>query len=404
MFKNFFKRSVKEFPGAMQILNLPISYNALNGRRLFSEGYNGNVVVYKCQTTIIRALQSIKVQLFIDGKLQDDHDALTILNRPNPVDGWSSFIKNSFVNYLSLGEMFISTSDDAQRVPTELWNFNPLEMQIKPGKGVPAVYIQKINGKEVLFPVDNVTGDSQMFFWKDFNPLDKWRGMSPLFSASLATDTNSQGLRWNHSLLKNGARGSGLITYKGTPKEDVYLSIRKWFKEQFQGARNAGEVPILVGDAKFQELGKSPKDMDFIKTIDKTTAFIAMAYGVPLPLILNDAATFSNMREAKELLYTGAVLPLYEEFLSCFGNWLLPKFGLKNAHYIMDKDSIPALEGLRDIRRKGMKELVSGGIITPNEAREELGFEPIPGGADNLFMPSFNLPIDENFVGDDDAE
>jgi len=399
--KNWFKLSKKEFPGAVAHINTPISHNVRKGRAAFIDGYTYNVVVYRCVDSIIKAMKGIDIQIKQGDEIITKSPALDILQIPNPNQKWASFLEEAFINRLILGEMFLVTADNA-KAPQEIWNLDPLEMQVQAGKNLPRGYIHTVHGSEVHWPVDQITGKSDVFFWKGHNPLDKWRGLAPLHAASLATDTNNAGLRWNYSLLKKGARSSGIVKFKGTPNEQAVIRLRKWFKETIQGEYNAGELAILTGEAEFQEIGKSPKDMDYSKTVDSTTAFIAMGFGVPLPLVLVTASTFNNYREAKEQFYVDTVLPTLTEFLEELGCWLLPKFGLKDAKYVFDKDSIPALEALRERRNDRNAKLVEKGIISPDEARIELGFEPRGGIANMLFMSSSLIPIDD--MGNEDDE
>jgi HK97 family phage portal protein len=401
--KKLFK---KEFPGVVAQVSFPISHNPLKGKSLFEEGYKYNVVVYRCVQSIIKAIQPIKVRIKDGDNYLDSgktYDLIAeLLKKPNPSQYMSSFLEEGFINRLILGETFHVLSDDSQKIPTEIWNLNPLEIEIIQGKRMPSAYRQTLNGSSKQWDVDQITGDSQVFYWKGTNPTDFYRGMSPLHAACLSADTNNAGLKWNFSLLKKGGRLTGLIKYKGQgPDEQGMSRLKKWFKATLQGEYNAGEVGILTGDAEFQEMGTNPKDMDYIKTIDKTTSFIAMAYGVPLPLVLNDAATFNNYREAKESFYTETVIPLYKDYLQCLGGWLLPRFGLKGAILEIDEDSIQAVEPIRERRNERLTKLVSSGIISPDEAREELGYEVRGGMADDLYMSSSMIPIQESGVVDD---
>lgn len=402
----------KEFPGATARIDFPIAHSVGKGKKLFEEGYKYNVVVFRCTDSIIKAVKGIDVRIKEGDKyIEPDNSnkgaqaVYKILRKPNPKQYKGAFLTEAFINWLILGEMFIVTAEDRDQTPQELWNLDPLEMHVKPGKGLPRAYEQKVNGQTVRWDVDQLSGDSQVFFWKGHNPTDKWRGMSPLHAAALAADTNNAGLRWNFSMLKKGGRLTGLIKYKaGNPDEQAVNRLRKWFKNTIQGEYNAGEIGVLTGEAEYQELGKNPKEMDYIKTVDKTTAFIAMAYGVPLPLVLNEAATFNNYREAKELFYTDTVMPLYQEFLESFGGWLLPKFGLENAVLEFDEDSIPALESLRERRNERVRGLVKDGIISPDEGRTELGYSPRGGFADELYMPASSIPMSDSGATDDPAK
>lgn len=406
IFENLFKKS---FPGATVQVNYPIAHSPMKGKKLHKEGYQYNVVVFRCVDSIIKAIKGIDIQIkqgdeFLDADSAKAKDLSKLLRKPNPKQYKGSFLAEAFVNWLILGEMFLVTSEDFDAVPRELWNLDPLEIHVVPGKCIPRAYEHKVQGDTKRWDVNPIDGTSQVFFWKGHNPTDKWRGMSPLMAASLAADTHNAGLKWNFSLLKKGARPTGIVKYKGVPGEDVLKRVKEHFKNQIQGENNAGEVPILTGEADFQEIGKTPKDMDHIKGVDKTTAFIAMAYGVPLPLVLNDAATFNNYREAKEQFYTDTILPLFGEFLEAFGGWLLPRFGLEDAALCYDEDSIPALETIRERRNDRMIKLKDAGIISPDEARAELGYTPRGGIADELYMPSSFIPMGETELTDDDED
>jgi phage portal protein BeeE len=104
---------------------------------------------------------------------------------------------------------------------------------------------------------------------------------------------------------------------------------------------------MLADDAEFVEMSKTPVDMDFLNTMRETGKYVASAFGVPLPLIDNDASTFNNYEQAKERLYTDTVIPMMQEFIGALGHWMLPAYG-DGLEFKLDLDSIPALEGLRE--------------------------------------------------------
>jgi HK97 family phage portal protein len=215
-----------------------------------------------------------------------------------------------------------------------------------------------------------------MFFMKTYDPLDYWRGQSPLVAAGLAADTHNAGMRWNYSLLKNSARPSGLIKLGEGAGGEVVARLKEWFKRAMQGERNAGEIPVLPHGADWQAMDQTAKDMDFLNTMKEAAKLIASAYGVPLPLIDNDASTFNNIEQAKERFYTDTVLPMAREFLRQFGNWLLPLYG-EGLQFQINEDKIGALEGVRTRLYDRMIRAVTAGVLTEDEAREAMGYDPI---------------------------
>lgn len=395
-----FLKEKKEHPGAsaLMVSNLFTS-QITKSDEYVKEGYTQNAVVYRAVQEITTAASLIDIEMWQDGKIIDLNAGLNndtksiykLLNRPNPMTGCDGFIKNIFTDWLLTGEMFISISKNK----TELWPLSPLKMEVIAGKsGIPKEYIHGSGKDKVVFPVKQIDGDSDVFHHKFYNPLNYWRGLAPLSAGAIAADANNEGLRWNYSLLKNSGRPSGLIQFEGSPDDLTIERLTEYFKRRFQGAANAGQIPMLEGGAKWQQMDNSPRDMDFIKTMDKTDLYIAMVFGVPLPLISNDASTFNNLEQAKERLYTDTVLPLFNEFLDSFSLWLSKKFNLETGILLKaNQDSIPALESIRQKKYERAIKMVNSGVLTRDEARELIGYEPKGGMADELFVPSNNVPL-----------
>ena len=344
------------------------------------EGYQLNVVVYRAVAEITRSVSDLVIEVFAGDDPLDDHKALGLLAKPNPAQGWDGFIAEAFTNYLLTGEMAIVRYPETGGV-VELWNLNPLYIKVDPGRGgLPAAYVYEQNNTTKAFPVDRITGQSQVFFMKSYNPLDYWRGQSPLMAAGIAADTHNAGMRWNYSLLRNSARPSGLVKLTTDAGGEVVARLKEWFKRAFQGEHNAGEIPVLPAGADWVAMDTSPRDMDFTTTQKEAAKLIASAFGVPLPLIDNDASTFNNLEQAKERLYTDTVLPLFNSFLSQFGGWLLPTYG-DGLSFKVDMDKIGALEALRTRLYDRMLKAVSAGVLTADEAREAMGYEPLGDAA-----------------------
>jgi HK97 family phage portal protein len=307
----------KQHPtGAAFMVGESVKWDGGHNRRTYiSEGYQHNVIVYRAIREVVEATKAIKVELFQGDELLTDHPALDLLDRPNPWQAYEEWLSEMMVNRLLFGETFCVGTPEGQFA--ELWPLNPIDMEVKPGiHGLPRAYCHRKGKSEQYFKVDQVTGESEVFYLKTYNPDNYWRGQSPLMAASLSADTHNAGSRWNYSLLKNSARPSGLVRFKGGyPAGEAIQRMREYFKAALSGERNAGEIPMLADDAEFVELSKSPMDMDFSNTMKEMAKYIASAFGVPLPLIDNDASTFNNLEQAKERLYTDTAIPIMSEFM-----------------------------------------------------------------------------------------
>jgi HK97 family phage portal protein len=366
---------------------------------LYHEGYVQNPVVRACVDQIAKGAGNVKLELHRVTKTGKEvitsHPLLNLLERPNPTQSGAGFIQELVTYHRIAGEAFVLRLPKDGK-PTEIYNLDPRYVDIKkPDAGVmPKAYTYGTSESKVSYPVNPATGVSQVKHIKTVHPLNPWRGLSPILSCANAVDTHNCGGKWNAALLNNSARPSGIVEVSGAVDPNLVNQLRTWFKSAWQGSSNAGTVPVLAGGAKFTPLSHAPKDMDFQNSMTEAAKQIAMAYGVPLPLVTTEASTYSNVAEAKEMLWADTIIPLLDEVLSALGDFLLPLFEKNPGDYILtfNPDSIPALEAKRTRLYERMTKAVSGGLLTPNEARLEMGFDEQPGG-EQLYIPTSLTPI-----------
>jgi hypothetical protein len=163
--------------------------------------------------------------------------------------------------------------------------------------------------------------------------------------------------------------------------------------QRFSGTGNAGKPMLLEGDFDWKEMGLSPKDMDFIQLKNMSAKDIALVYGVPSQLIgIPDSQTYSNFAEAKLALYNETIIPLLDRIQGDLNEWLIPMFNEQGLELRYDIDSIPAMAEQRKRVFESVTAGVRDGILTRNEAREQLGYEPMEG-ADSLLVPANLMPL-----------
>jgi len=287
--------------------------------------------------------------------------------------------------------------------PTELYNLRPDRMKIRAGtRAMPVAYDYMLKGQIVeSYLVDQATGSSKVKHIKLFNPLDDYYGMSPIQASSVDIDQHNLANKHNVNLLQNGARPSGAVIFN--PKDEtgghVQLSdvqrnqLMNDVNQRFSGTGNAGKPMLLEGDFDWKEMGLSPKDMDFIQLKNMSAKDIALVYGVPSQLIgIPDSQTYSNFAEAKLALYNETIIPLLDRIQGDMNEWLVPMFNEQGLELRYDIDSIPAMAEQRKRVFESVSAGVKDGILTRNEAREQLGYEPIEG-ADSLLVQANLMPL-----------
>jgi len=369
------------------------------------EGYEQNPIVYACIARIAEACSSVKLEVHkLDSQgnktVLNKHKVLDLLKRPNPTQTWVDFIIELIAWHRVAGEVFILRLPE-KGPAAELYCLDPSMIQVERdanGSAVPTAYVYGTGPNKRTFPVNIVTGESQVLHIKTFNPSDPFRGLPPMKPAARAIDTHNHGAQWNSNLLLNGARPSGIVEFeKSSPNEETLSQLREFFKKAWQGVVNAGNVPLLTGGAKFTPLSHTPKDMDFEKSMGEAAKNVALVFGVPLPLVTMEASTFSNMDAAYERLWIDTVMPLLGSILGALTNFLMPLYGPTSTSVEIlayNADSVPALEPRRQRLFERMGNAVKNTLLTPDEGRAEMGYPEKGGIAGKLLVATTMTPLD----------
>ena len=376
--------------------------------QLATEGYSENAIVKKCIDLISNNASRVAIELYRGDQQVEEHPLLDLLYNPNPVQGQVEFFTSLYSYLLISGNSYMLESGAENTPPIELYTLRPDRIRIKgSSRAIPEAYNYLVGGQVIeSYEVDQATGKSKVKHIKLFNPMDDYYGLSPIQSAATDIDQHNLANKHNVNLLQNGARPSGAVIFK--PKDPTGAQIQlsdlqrnqlmNDLTQRFSGTGNAGKPMLLEGDFDWKEMGLSPKDMDFIQLKNMSAKDIALIFGVPSQLIgIPDAQTYSNFAEAKLALYNETIIPLLDRIQSDMNEWLVPKFG-DDLELRYDIDSIPAMAEQRTRVFESVTQGVQNGILTRNEAREQLGYEPIDGG-DSLLVPATLMPL--NVAGDE---
>lgn len=345
--------------------------------RLAEEGYRKNVVAYRCVREVARACASVPWLLYKGAQELDTHPLLDLLRRPNPRQSGPELIEAAIAHLLLSGNAYLEVVRPDGDGPRELYALRPDRMRIVPDvSGVPRAYRYEVEGRSVDWPVDPISGASDVLHLRDFHPLDDWYGLSPIEAAASAIDQHNAAAEHNAALLQNGARPSGALVFRSDPGPDGIRRVEEALLDRAQGPRQAGRPLVLGGDVDWKELGFSPKDMDFAELKAQAAREIAAAFGVPHLLVVSGEATYSNRTDARLELWEHTVIPLLDRVSSALSSWLGPMFGdgLRLAH---DLDEVPALAPRRRLK---WQQIQQADFLTLTEKRQALGYQPIEEG------------------------
>jgi len=328
-------------------------------------------------------------------------DLEKLLNRPNPYQSFSAFVCELATNYQWAGNAVVISNnatpvgqENSVKAPSELYNKSYLYIDLKVKKGGSLLYeIGKNNKKQYLVNPDE---PAPLVHLKTNNAENDFVGISPFEHCAVWVDIHNRGAKWNNNTLANDGKIPMVIKAKegnGELSKEQRARIKEYFTKSQMGYSNAGK-PLYLGGLDIERLALSPEEMDFENLLQVAERIISSTFGVPFPLISPDAATFSNVSEAKEMLWTDTIIPLTDYIYGELNRFLEPYFdGLK---IYPDYDEVPALEVIRMRKKQAILEMYKAGLISVNEARQELSYEPFKTKlADTVLVGGGLLPLED---------
>lgn len=362
--------------------------------KLAREGFENNVTVYSCVMEVARSAAGIPWVLYQKGRGRrqlielDDHALLSLMARPNPRQGQAAFIEAATAYLLLSGNNYIEAVGPSENAPPmELWTLRPDRVRVLPDlQNHVGGYRYTAGSTHQDFAFDQVL--HQLLF----SPVDDWYGLAPLVVAARAVDSDNAAQKWNVALLQNQARPSGALISKQNLGDQQFASLKEQIDERYSGPSNAGRPLLLEGDMDWKQFSLNPADMDWLAGRKMAKLEICQVFGVPPELIGDhEHATYSNFQEARKAFYQETVLPYMDRLRDALNNWLVPKFG-DRLYLDYDRDEIEALQEERQKVWTSAIDGVKAGVITPNEAREKMGYETRPEG-NVLLVSAAMLPL-----------
>ena len=86
---------------------------------LVKEGYEKNVIVYRCVAMIARGIATVPWLLYDGDTELMSHPLLDLLRRPSPGESGASFLENLATSFLLSGNAFVHVDVDQHGIPVQ---------------------------------------------------------------------------------------------------------------------------------------------------------------------------------------------------------------------------------------------------------------------------------------------
>lgn len=297
---------------------------------------------------------------------------LSLLNDyPNPEQDAYTFKRNIIMDLLLDGNIFIYYDG------VYIWQLPATEVSILRDSTQGATGY-KVNADDRPYKPDEV------IHIRD-NGYSLVRGSSRLkaclSSMKMLTDMKA----FQSNFFNNGAVPGLVLSTEATLSDKIKERMAQQWKSKYN-PKNGGRNPVILdGGMKIDTISNvSFKELDFQSGITTIENSICKALGVPSLLL--DGGNNANIKPNQRLYYTETLLPIAKKIASAFNTFF-------NVEIFEDITNVLGMQPDLQEQSAYYQTLVNGGIITANEAREGLGYEP------NSDPESSKLRIPQNIAG-----
>lgn len=290
----------------------------------------------------------------------------TLLNyRPNPFQDAHRFRRSCAMDFLLDGNIFIYYDG------AHLYHLPAANVQINTD---PLTFVRSYTyNNTTTFTADEV------IHVMENSPDSIYRGSSRIKAAMTSIQTLYSMQQFQTKFFQNGAVLGLVIETENVLGEKMKERLLQSWQQRYSPTAGGRRPLILDGGLKAKNLMDTNfQELDFENSIHSKEEAIMLALGVPYILLRggNNANISPNLR----LFYLETIYPV----VNMMSHALEMFFGFDIAPIA---DKISALQPEMKDSSQFYTTLVNGGVLTPNEAREELRYAAKPNG-DDLRVPA----------------
>lgn len=355
--------------------------------------------VYACVDAISKEVASIDLKLFKvlgSGDLEEvqQSDLLDLISRANESMTMFDLLYLSQTNLELVGEApwFLQFNNG---LPENILMLRPDKLEVLPPKESDLKLGHMVGGYK--YKVDDpLTGQSkevkfdpiEVVFLKYPDAIKPFRGRGTLENVMQTFKIDETSEKYNLQFFRNAAVPSSVLSTQKKLKDEARRKLERVFREKYEGYQNAHKSILLEGEVDFKMMSLTQKEMDFIETNKFNRDKILGIFRVPKAVLgISEDVNRANAEAADFTFAKRTIKPKMQMLVEMLNEFLVPFFYPNGDHVLHYSDPVPENE---DMKLKIAAGGVSGGWLTPNEAREMFGLEAIEG-ADELKQPgAFN--------------
>ena len=373
------------------------AYNVLFGGT--SSGKNVNertamrvTAVYSCVRILSEAIASLPLHLYkqIDkgGKEKAIEHPLYKLLHDEPNPEMTSFVfRETLMSHLLLwGNAYAQIIRNGKGQVVALYPLMPNRMTVDRDSNGRIYYTYSVNESDnpKLRKLGQIRMTKDEIFHIPALGFDGLVGYSPIAMAKNAIGMALATEEYGAKFFANGASPSGVLEHPGNIKDPDRL--RESWNTLFQGSGNSHKIAVLEEGLKYQPIGISPNEAQFLETRKFQIDEIARIFRVPPHMVGDlDKSSFSNIEQQSLEFVKYTLDPWVTRWEQAIHRSLLLESEKTDYFAKFNVDGL--LRGDYQSRMNGYATGIQNGFLSPNDIRSLENMDLIPdklGG--NLYL------------------
>lgn len=271
-------------------------------------GFEVNPIAFACmdRTCMVGAGIPWRYEELVQGRWQpiEDPDELALLIRPNPAHSFGQLVWFT-IEALMGGGNALWKKVRVGRSVRELWPMNLVraEPRVAAGRWITGFRVYEA-GHLVTIPREDV-----IHVMRGMSTLKPFWGRSPMMSARITVSMANDQIKWNREIPRNLAVPVGAFVAPGLMTQDQVDEAKKKVKATLSGWRNAREPVILSGGAKWERMGMTPAEIDWMESQRFSMLLTCAALGRMAVEFTGEQMTYNNLLTAWRYGLRNAVVP-----------------------------------------------------------------------------------------------
>ncbi len=345
-------------------------------------GFNRNPVVAACVGVYASTLNEPPLAaMYDDGTINRNHPVSLLFRKPNPRMGQAEFWQIVWTYLAISGNAYIVKVRSAMGNIVELYPYS--DAHVAPLlNDLGWVYAFRYQSGNITqdWPADDVI-HIQNPAYRD--PVNMHKGISPITVAWDKINTYNELQATIYSLVASNAVPSGVLSAPGDIPIATVESLKAQLRKRKDASGRERTDPLVLGSGmNYTQMGLDAQKLQAIETIQELETSICGAFRIHPAVVLTSAglarSTYNNLASAYQEFTTLTRVPFWNAIEEQLESGLAKEF--PNVEMQFDLSQVQALQPDVDAVIYPVIAEFNANIITLNETRNKLGFEPVENG------------------------